>query len=342
MKKKINNKISINKIKKKLNIGIVGTGNMAFEYAKIIKYFNHNIFLIVGSENSRKNILIKKYKIKHNYLSFEQSVNECKKFIDAWIICTSPHKLNGYFQTAIRNKINFLIEKSILIKSSQLVKINQKLSKTMRNSFLISYNRNYYDYLPELISILKSNSINQVYLRMSDPYKKILKQKKSEKKDLVKYITSHWIALILNILKQLNIKFEQKNFLKFSNKNVQNSKTIIFEALKNKKKIPIIFSLLPDNPTNTSIYFYTNKLSIILSPIEKMKINYDLKVMKKNNQLIYLPRSKVIKVNDKFKPGFKNMYYDFIQSCVINKKNSIFGTNIQDLIKLYRVCEIFD
>ena len=34
------------------------------------------------------------------------------------------------------------------------------------------------------------------------------------------------------------------------------------------------------------------------------------------------------------------MYYDFIQSCVLKKNKSIFGTNIDDLIETYKICEI--
>jgi hypothetical protein len=327
-------------IKKKINIALVGSGKIAYEYARVIKSFNHIINTIVSSDNENKKILIKKYNIKNEYVSIEKAIKNSKN-IDAWIICTSWYKLKKYFKIAIKYKLNFLIEKSIIISSQQLMTINKVIPKKDKKKIFISYNRNYYDYMPLLISLLRNNSVDQITANMSDPFDEILKkQRKTIKKNLIIFMTSHWVSLILKILRITNHKILLKNYIKFSDKNILNAKTFIFNIKKNKKNIPLILNLLPNNSSNTSINFYSKKKHILLSPIERMKVNYELKKIHTANQNIYKTKSKSFLVEKIYKPGFRFMYFDFIQSCVLKKSKSIFGTNLDDLIEIYKICEI--
>ena len=77
------------------------------------------------------------------------------------------------------------------------------------------------------------------------------------------------------------------------------------------------------------------KMHIQLSPIEKMKINYDLKKITIKKQNLYKPDSYTFNVDNKYKPGFRHMYFDFIESCVFKKRQALFGTSIDDLIDIY-------
>jgi len=329
------------KLKINLNIALVGSGKMANEYAKVIKSFDHNISTIVSSDNKNKDFLIKKYNIKNNFISFENSIKNSKD-VDAWIICTSWDKLNKYFKLAIKYRLIFLIEKSIITSSQDLIKINKKISKNEKKNFLISYNRNYYDYIPSLISLLKNRDIDQISVNMSDPFNKTLKkQKKTLKKNLILFITSHWISLILKILKISKNKIDIKSYTKFGKKNNLSSKTLIFKIKNKQNTIPLLINLFPNNSSNTNINFYCKKLHILLSPIEKIKINYDLERIKKFRQNFYKPIYKYSSVQNAYKPGLRFMYFDFIQACVF-KKNSVYGTNIDDLIEIYKICEILD
>ena len=55
---------------------------------------------------------------------------------------------------------------------------------------------------------------------MPDPFKKILKgKKKSLKQHLILFITSHWVSLIIKILKILKMNIDFENYIKFSQKN---------------------------------------------------------------------------------------------------------------------------
>ena len=328
------------KLKRGLNIALVGSGKIAFEYAKVIKSFYHKIDTIVGGNNKNKRDLIIKYKIKNDFKSFEDAIMSSKN-IDAWIICTSWHKLDAYFKLSLKHKLNFIIEKSMITSSAELIEVSGQLSKKEKKNFFISYNRVFYDYVPLLISILQKNSINQININMPDPFKEILKgKKKSLKQHLILFITSHWVSLIIKILKILKMNIDFENYIKFSQKNNKGSKTLIIKIKKNKKNIPLIFSLMPNNASNTNISIFSGKMHIQLSPIEKMKINYDLKKITIKKQNLYKPDSYTFNVDNKYKPGFRHMYFDFIESCVLKKRQSLFGTNIDDLIDIYKICEI--
>ena len=328
-------------IKKQLNIGLVGSGKMALEYYKVIKSFNHKVSTIVTSNNLKNDKNFSRYKFDKQFSSFELAIKNSKD-IDAWIICTSWFKLENYFKLALKYKIQFLIEKSMIISSKELFHLKKKIRRKDQNNFLISYNRNFYDYVEYLMSILKKNSVNNIYMHLPEPYAQIKKKlKKIKNNDLTFFMTSHWITFILMILKNLKFHVQLKKFKFFKNRNNLN-KVLIFSIKKKKITIPLIINLAPNNPSNTLIKFYCTKLNIKLSPIEKIEIQYDLKKINKKNENIYVPKSIIKNIDKKFKPGIRYMYYDFIKTCVLKERKTILGTNLSDLIKAYQFCEILN
>ena len=107
------NKLVINK---KFNIGLVGSGQMAQEYIKVLESFNHSLVAIVSSSNSlsaRK--IAKKYKI--NLYNSLYLANKKNKDIDAWIICPQWQKLKQNLHAILKIDKPALIEKSIAINS---------------------------------------------------------------------------------------------------------------------------------------------------------------------------------------------------------------------------------
>ena len=102
----------------------------------------------------------------------------------------------------------------------------------------------------------------------------------------------------------------------------------------------MIINILPDNPTNINITFYFKKKTFVLSPVERLRIYQKIKILKKKNQNIYVPIYKNFEVDKKFKPGFQLMYHDFINSCILKNKKSNYMTSFNDLIEIYKICEI--
>ena len=327
-----------------MQIGIVGAGDISEEYIKIIKDFNHKIIKIVTKTKTKKNIAFcNKHKVKHHFLDFKEAI-DAEPRVDGWIICSSWDSLAKNFKIAIKEKVTFLIEKSILLTSKELIKINSRLSEKQKKKISIGYNRNYYDYVPILLKEMKKNKPKLIIANLPDNYSNIIKAKGGKiKKDLVKYITSHWISFILKILKLNQIKIDLKKFKKYSENNILKSKTFIFDLKTGNKHIPLIINIIPNNPSNIEIALYGKSKNFIISPVEKLDIFDGIKIYRnKKKQNIYVPQKKTYLVKNDFKPGFKKQYYEFINYCVLgNKKNNLL-TSVNDLIEVYQICELLD
>ena len=82
-------------LKKKINVGIIGSGKMAMEYIAVINSFNHNLaYLFSPSDNKNAQVIAKKNKAK--YLKDYKQVLLVND-VDIWIVCTSWHKLKEVF-----------------------------------------------------------------------------------------------------------------------------------------------------------------------------------------------------------------------------------------------------
>ena len=323
------------KIKKKICIGIVGSGKMAEHYINVIRSFDHKIGAIVSLSNNKNALkLSKKYKT-NLYTSYQEAILN-KKNIDAWIICVRWNEIYNCLKYFMKLNQPLLVEKSITIDSKSLKNL-YKLNKKNFSKISFAYNRNYYDYIFKLVKII--NSSNPIYLegKFFDPYKKIVKDKGKEiNLYLPYYITSHWIVLILKILKLLGIKIT--SISKENTSNTESYSKLIKLNLKSGKKIFFmkIFNF-PNIPKNHSIEIYLKKGYLQISPIEKLVHNKSFRINKsiKNK---YLPNFQVYEVSNKFKPGLRFMYYDFIKKNFYGEK-TILETNIKDLINAYKICE---
>ena len=274
-----------------MQIGIVGAGDISEEYIKIIKGFNHKVIKIVTK--TKKNIAFcNKHKVKHHFLDFKEAIN-AEPRVDGWIICSSWNSLAKNFKIAIKEKVTFLIEKSILLTSKELIKINSTLSEKQKKKISIGYNRNYYDYVPILLKEMKKNKPKLIIANLPDNYSNIIKAKGGRiKKDLVKYITSHWISFILKILKLNQIKIDLKKFKKYSENNILKSKTFIFDLKTGNKHLPLVINIIPNNPSNIEIALYCESKNFIISPVEKLDIFDGIKIYKNKKKTKYLCTSK--------------------------------------------------
>ena len=329
------------RIKIKLNIGIVGSGKMAQNYMEIVKSFNHKVKAIISlSNNSNAKRLAKKY--NSNLYNDYQAAKILENEIDAWIICSKWEELSFALKTFIKFKKPILIEKSITMTSDRLSNFF-KDKRNKKSKVFFAYNRNYFDYIFFLINkIKKKNSLKYIDANFYDPYSKIIKSKgHSLKKYLSYYITSHWVVLILKIFSLLKIKvlkIEKKKL--FDNKKF--SSVMLSFKLRHKDKIIYArFLNAPDVPKNHSIDFYLKNGHIKISPIEKLAIYKSLEVKKKPKQNIYVQNAQFLKVNTKYKPGLRFLYYSFVKENFLKQK-SLLKTDQKDLVRAYKICELLN
>ena len=60
-----------------------------------------------------------------------------------------------------------------------------------------------------------------------------------------------------------------------------------------------------------------------------------------NSQNIYVPNDRFLKVNSKFKPGLRSLYYSFIKESFFKEK-SLLKTSYDDLVSAYKICELLN
>ena len=321
-------------LKKKINVGIIGSGKMAMEYIAVINSFNHNLaYLFSPSDNKNAQVIAKKNKAK--YLKDYKQVLLAND-VDIWIVCTSWHKLKEVFFKISKIKKPILFEKSLTLTTAEISKVLKLKDFSSIKKMSFAYNRNYYDYIFFLCDFINRNMFTYGNAFFFDKYVDISKKHKVPNSFIPHYITSHWISLILKIFRICNIKIIKiikKDIIK---NNKLNFKKISIIAKHKKKKISFDIFNFPNLPNNHTIKFFFDKKIIEISPIEKIKI---LNSINKKNFNKYLLQLNQTNVDNEFKPGLRFQYYDFINH-FLNKKKSVLITPIRDLLEIYKICEL--
>ena len=205
---------------------------------------------------------------------------------------------------------------------------------------MIAYNRIYYDFLPQLVSNIKKNNLLYIEANIYDTFQKIVSSKGDEiKPHLSRYISSHWVALILKIFDLSNIKILKINKEVLQKLKQGNLVKLKFLLKQKNRKIFLNYTHFPDAPKNHSIKFYFENSLIELSPIETLTTFYKLKFVKNKKINSYKALKASVDTNKKFKPGLRFQYYDFINHFLLKKK-SYLKTDLLDLTKIYKICEL--
>ncbi len=325
------------KIKKKFNVGLIGSGKIAKEYIKVLKSFNHKLVYIYSASNYKNAVNL----AKNNRAKIIYDIKEIliKDDIDFWIVCTSWSKLRNLFFNLLKIKKPVLFEKSLIINTRELKKIKRlKNFPSIKKNISFAYNRNYYDYIFYIKSILSKQKINYGFAYLHDPYQQLLK-KKIPKKYLGIYITSHWISLILKIFKLCKIKIISKKLYVINKKN--NFKKLCFLLKLSNTKFNFDLYSFPNLPKNHKINFFLENKIIEISPIEKINIFEKLQKKTISNRNEYSPKVRTLNVDGKFKPGFRYQYYDFINKNFYKKK-TLLSTDFDDLTEIYKVLEMLN
>ncbi len=321
-------------LKKKINVGIIGSGKMAIEYIAVIRSFDHKLAYLFSPSNNKNAKLIAK-KNNSKYLKSYKEILLAKD-VDIWIVCTSWNKLKEVFLKISKIKKPILFEKSLILSTNEIRKVLRSKNYYSTKKMSFAFNRNYYDYVPFLCNFISKNLLIYGSAFFYDTYKDIFKKHRIPNSFITYYITSHWISLILKIFKVCNIKIIRITKKNVVENNKLNFKKIIISAKYKNKKITFDIFNFPNLPNNHSIKLFFNKKIIELSPIEKIKIFNNINKTNTNKYFLHLNKKNV---DDKFKPGLRFQYYDFINH-FLNKKKSQLVTPLKDLLEIYKICEL--
>ncbi len=321
-------------LKKRINVGIIGSGKMAMEYIAVIKSFNHKLsYLFSPSDNKNAKVIAKKNNAK--YLKNYREILSADD-VDVWIVCTSWHKLKEVFFKISKIKKPILFEKSLKLTSVEISKISKLKNFPSIKKMSFAYNRNYYDYIFFLSNFINKNLLTYGSAFFYDPYKDISKKHKIPNSFIPFYITSHWISLIFKIFKICNIKINKISKSDIIKNNELNFKKISIVAKFKTKKFYFDIFNFPNLPDHHSVKFFFDKKIAEISPIEKIRIYNSINKIKFNK---YFVKQDQKEVNNHFKPGLRFQYYDFINH-FLNKKKSVLITDFKELFEVYKICEL--
>ena len=200
----------------KLNIAIVGAGNIVEEYLKVINDLNIiNVSYIF--QKLKKNIKKKKNTILaitllalKNFLIFK--INKP----DGIIIAVSVNEMFDMVKNILPFKIPLLIEKPPCLSSQELKSLIKILKKYQTNN-MIALNRRYYSHFIDFFKNLKNKKIDSIYI---EGHENIWKIKHS------KFIINKW--LFANSIHTLDLYFILPHRL-LKNYFNENKKSKIFE-----------------------------------------------------------------------------------------------------------------
>ena len=139
----------------KINIGLIGTGNIAEEHIKIFKTMKN---ICLYGVTSKTNKFSNQIKLKYNFIKVFKNYNDMAidKNIDALFIVVSPDQSFNVIKHIIKYKKPFFCEKPAGLSLYQS-KILKDLYLKYKTPNLIGFNRRYYSVFKKGLDHLENN-----------------------------------------------------------------------------------------------------------------------------------------------------------------------------------------
>ena len=293
----------------KINIGILGSGNMAREHIKVFQNFNDfNISGVVGRGKNNINITKKKFP----QLSFFNSLKDLfeHKKIDLLVICINEELVIKAYKEILKYKCVFLFEKPLGINFSETKRIFEYSKKNQK--IFISLNRRFHSSTLLAVKLLKKK-INKdpltLFINDSQDIPRIKKLGLSNRlaKNLM-YTNSIHLIDYINIFIKEKIKLVE-NVIKFKKKNPKYVLSYIKFGNGNK----VIYKANWSERERWLINVSSKKISFSFQPLEELKINYPKNINLKKNYNYF---------DKKYKPGLYNQAIEILK-LFNNKKNNL-------------------
>ena len=289
---------------KYFNVGLIGTGRMATEHFKTLKYFKNYKVTAVCSRNllnSKK--FAKKFSIPQHYNNLEKFLSN--KY-DLVIICVPPTEKFNIIKKVALKETNILMEKPLGLNFDEAKQITDYLKYiNFKKNFFLGYNRRYLGSVLHLQNKLKKNTKPRVIL--VEDQQDI---EKAEKIGHSKKVIKNWMyANSIHVIDLLNF-FTRGKITKIQTKKIYLSKKkfIIFCKIKFSSGDICVYTAKWNITGRWSINIVSGKENYLLSPLEVLKV--------KNKSLVKDYKS--FKMEKKLKPGF---FYQFKEiDKVMNKK----------------------
>ena len=283
-----------------INVGFLGSGNMAREHIKVIKDFKE--FSIVGVVGKGKKNITKTRK-EFSGLTFFKSLKELftNKKIDLLIICINEELVIKNYKEILRYNCVFLFEKPLGINYLETKKIFT-YSKGNKNIF-ISLNRRFHSSTlaaDKLLKNIKGRNPLTIFINDSQDIPRIKKLGLSDKlaQNLMYTNSVHLIDYINIFIKEKIISI--KNIIKFKKKKPKD--VLTYMEFENGHKA--IYKANWSENEKWLINIYSKKLNINFKPLEELKLYYPKNIILKKNYNYF---------DKKYKPGLYNQALEILK-----------------------------
>ncbi len=306
----------------KINVGVLGSGNMARAHIKVFK--NIKEFEIVGVVGrGKKNIT--KTKKEFSKLIFFKSLKELfnNVKIDLLVICINEDVIIKKYKEVLKYKCIFLFEKPLGINYLETKKILNYCNVMKKNVF-VSLNRRFYSSTLLALKLFKKIKVNEpktIFINDSQDIPRIIKLGLSKRlsENLMYTNSIHLIDYINIFIKEKIVSVE--NILKFK-KNKPKDVLSYIEFSSNSR---VIYKANWSENERWLINIFSKRLNLYFKPLEKLQIYFPKNIKLKKNYDFF---------DKKYKPGLYNQATEILKFFQ-NKEHDLVG--IKDYFKSVKI-----
>lgn len=306
-----------------MKVGFIGSGEISNFHLCAMK----NNGIEIGAIGTRKNsesclAFAKKHSLLDVYCNegWEEVIDND---FDAYIICVNPKYTQDILVKTLEKGKAIFVEKPVNFELKNIQILSEH--RNSKNIF-VGYNRRFYNSISKLKNLCDKSDGGTVIANIPDSASGV--------KQFIEN-GSHIIDTLRYCLGDFNLINKKVKINK--TKNDLNS----ISALCENKKWNILINAHSLIPANFSITVNSNKNVYELKPIENLNIYEGMEIIEPTNKIPirkYVPKLKesIYEIGD-FKPGFDEMYKNFIQ--FIEKKDCIFCSifDAKETLKVLRI-----
>jgi predicted dehydrogenase len=310
---------------KKLNVAIIGCGNMAQQHLNVINSFKEfNVICVVGrNENKLKNFAKKNF--IENYL-FDIDLAYIKFKPDIAVVAISETSLIKVIEKIIKYPWLCLCEKPVGLNYNESQVIYSKIKKFKKKNFFVSLNRRFYHGTLCAKKILKKFK-GKIEIYINDQLDRNMLKKLGMKKNI---INNYMYAYSVHLIDYITF-FCRGKLISTKNINLLNKKPkILISKIKFSSGDEVIYTVVYDVMSPWYVVIKANNKIIAMNPLENFFLSQKKKIQDQGANLM----------DKKFKPGLKMQAYQVLN--YFNKKKHNL-TPIQNYLKtVFLINKIYD
>lgn len=294
-----------------INLCVIGSSKIIDDHLKVAKDLKFKFYSISSTKKNSKNshLLCKKYKFQKHFENWNDNIKNSYNIKNIVYLVAPRIKDTIKILDSIKPNSYVLVEKPLSLKLSDFAKLKKK-----KLNILIGYNRIFY----KSVKFLKEKNIKNAVVNVN-----LIEKNKIR----IKENSCHIISILLHVFNDFKIKYKIK-----TNK-------YIFCSFISKKNNIINLSYRENLPNNFSIEILNQGSYILQKPLEKIYEVNKLKIIKKKNQRIFVPKKNFLHEENylKYKPGFYQQM-KLYKKIILSKKK--FDLNNLDFgEKVMKICD---